>query len=176
MHPTYEFRPLPTWTENWPMRGDQVYRYAEGKWIPDDGEYDLAFVCNQICLMVELPYQRGIAWKWLTTHWTGHQSKHPRGNPWHYALREGETEWGGNWGRDRHPNERAGRAGMDWACARHRAASGHHVQFDLSDPHIAAGLLRERETKKIVMFPDKPDCMYCGQNWAAQKIKAARKR
>lgn len=173
MWPVYEFRPLPSWTADYPMRGNDVHRFAEGKWIADDGEYDLAFVCRNICLYFDPPYQRNITLSWLTTHWAGHQPRHPRGNAWHYELREGQTEWGGNWGRDRHPNSRAGDSGMAWACSQWRSANGRHVEMRLDDPHIAAGLLRERDTKKIVTLPDKPLCMYCGHDWLAQRKEAA---
>src|SRR5690606_33850230 len=110
LHPVYEFRPLPDAFPTNFCRGKEVFRYADGQWLPDDGEYDIAFVSGPFCLMVELPYQRNIIWSWLTGHWQANEPRHPHGNPWHYMLREGETEWGGNWGRDNHPNRRAGDA------------------------------------------------------------------
>lgn len=163
LHPVYEFRPLP---EAFPTRcrGNEVFRYADGQWLPDDGEYDIAFVSGPFCLMVELPYQRNIIWSWLTGHWQANEPRHPRGNPWHYMLREGEAEWGGNWGRDNHPNRRAGDVGMSRQCGIHGCSNGLHVSFKLNDKHIAAGLVRDRETKQVLTFPAVPCCMYCGDD------------
>lgn len=155
--PVYEFRPNKAAIG---ARGP-LHRFAEGKWIPDDGEYDLAFAWNNVCLYVSLPYQRNILWSWCRGHWSGSDPRHPRTNPWHYMLREGAAEWGGSWGRDEHPNERAGRSGMTWVVGQWSCANGHHVEFHLDDPHIAAGLVREQATKKIVTFPARPICMYC---------------
>lgn len=165
LHPVYEFRLHPSIFEDWPYRGQPIRRFAGGQWIDDDGEHDLAFIVSNVCWMVELPYHRNIAWSWLTTHWTGVQRKHPRGNPWHYCLREGETDWGDPWERHAHPNEKAARSGMEKACGEFRCSNGRHVKFHLDDIHIKAGLLRERETKKIVTIPEKPLCMYCGHDW-----------
>lgn len=156
--PVYEFRPLSTSFR--PSVG--VRRYAEGGWLPDDGEYDLAFIADGVCLMFEPPYQRNIICSWLKTHWSGSVKDHPRGNPWHYALRHGTTEWGGDWGRDHHPNRLAGCAGMNKMCSERGASSGQHVEMRADDPIIAAGLLRERDTKKVFSWPDNLTCCYCG--------------
>lgn len=159
--PVYEFRPIPG-----DFRGD-VRRYAEGEWLPDDGEHDLAFLGRgdtfaPICLYVEHPYQRNITAGWLTDDWRIAQRAHPRGNPWHYALRDGETEWGGDWGRERNLNYQAGQCGMSKMAGEHGCANGRHV--DLSRPddrYVAAGLVRDRETKGIFTFPERLVCMYC---------------
>ncbi len=164
--PVYEFRPLRDF-----LHGGPLLRYADGKWIPDDGEYDLAFVQPSFCYMVEIPYQKNIDWSWTTVHWSAYQKGHPRGNAWHYMLRDGETDWGGDWGSYKHPNRRAGDSGMSKACSiGGGCANGRHVEFKLDDPHIAAGLLRERDTKLVVHFPERPICMYCGPVDLAQKV------
>lgn len=160
LHPVYEFRPLPSVLRP----GFETYRFADGQWIEDDGEYDLAFVNHNVCWMVDLPYQRNIVWSWIDGHWTGNEPRHPRMNPWHYMLRDGETEWGGPWDRDQHPNVAAGRSGMSWACAKYRCANGRSVKFHLGDKHIAAGLVRERDGKCVLTFPPKLRCMYCGDD------------
>lgn len=172
LHPVYEFRPLP---DAFPQRtrGEDVFRFADGEWVADDGEYDIAFVCGNFCLMVELPYQRNTIWQWTTGHWSGFEPKHPRGNAWHYMLRDGETDFGGDWGRDRHPNSKAGKAGMNRQCGIYHCSNGLHVEFHLGDPHIAAGLVRDRDTKKVVTFPDIPCCIYCGDNAKGYAANAA---
>lgn len=158
--PVYEFRPLPGFFKMPPRR------YAEGKWIEDDGEYDICFIGTwgreNWSLYFEPPNHKNIICSWLTGHWTSSVQEHPRANPWHYALRDGQTEWGDTWGRDKHPNVRAGDAGMNKVCAEFRSASGRHIEMKPSDKHIAAGLLRNRETKEVFRFPDRLTCMYCG--------------
>lgn len=162
--PVYEFRPLPEHS-----RGT-VLRYADGAWIADDGEWDVAFVSYgasaPLGLYIRLPYQRNIIWSGLTSHWSDSVHEHPRANPWHYMLRDGETEWGGSWNRDAHPNERAGRSAMSKCCALNRCANGRGPEFRLGDPYISAGLVRERETKAVVQFPEKPVCVFCGDGWS----------
>ena len=40
-------------------------RYAEGTWIPDDGEPDLAFAKGVFAYGVFLPHSNNISWSWL---------------------------------------------------------------------------------------------------------------
>ena len=157
----YEFRPLPDFFAG------EFRRYAEGGWIPDDGEYDLAFIGKarvgyySCCLMVEARGHEGILCAWLTTHWTENVSKHPKGNPWHYALREGFSDWGLSSDHNSE-NRRAGDSGMSKMASECGASNGSHVEFNIADKHIAAGLLRNRETKEVFVWPEGMKCMYCG--------------
>lgn len=175
--PTYEFRPRES-----ELLGS-VFRYAEGQWLPDDGEYDLAFIMYgsgaPMAMFIELPNQKNIIWSGLTTHWSGYVAQHPRGgNPWHYMLRDGETEWGGDWGRARHPNTRAGDAAMRECASRNRCANGRGVRFEVANPHIVLGLVRDHTTKEVLSVPPMFECMYCGSGWRdallAQAIEARR--
>jgi len=172
--PMLEFRPLPEL-----LRGI-VVRYAEGAWLPDDGEYDLSFIAYGAGvprgIYIDLPYQRNIIWSGLTSHWSAKNYEHPRCNPWHYLLREGASDWGGDWGHDSHPNYRAGRAAMSECCRRNRCANGTGPKFEDGDKHILAGLVRERETKRIITPPAHRVCMFCGGKWElhAQAIEARR--
>lgn len=169
--PVYEFRPLPEHS-----RGT-VLRYADGAWLPDDGEFDLAFVSYgmqaPLGLSIRLPHQRNIIWSGLTGNWHGEDHDHPRHNPWHYMLREGETEWGGNWDLDRHPNEHAGNRAMGKCCAINRCANGRGPEFKHGDKYIMQGLVRERESKLIVEAPRKLSCMYCGDAWERKLLESA---
>lgn len=165
--PVYEFRPLPRHI------GETLLRFADGQWIADDGEYDIAFVSYGLGpafgLGIDLPYQKNIIWSGLTGHWTARDHDHPRNNPWHYMLRDGETEWGGAWHeRDVHPNMLARRKAMDHCCAINRCANGRGPRFEIGDPYIAAGLVRVRDTREVVTFPERPQCMYCGDAWSAK--------
>jgi hypothetical protein len=86
-------------------------------------------------------------------------------------LRDGETEWGGSWNRDSHTNSRAGSAAMTECCNRNRCANGHGPEFNICDPYIVLGLLRERDTKRTVEVPT-PHCMYCGEGWLTKLLAA----
>lgn len=109
--PVTEFRYLPKdFTRD-------IRRYANGEWIPDDGEYDLAFIGFNngfpMCLYVSHPYQKNIVYSWTTGHWSEKQPLHKSLNAWHYELRPGTNKCGGAWNRDRHPNELACRSGVN---------------------------------------------------------------
>lgn len=165
----YEFRPLPN--DPWLKGGfGDLLRYADGKWIQDDGEYDVAFVKWNMVLYVSLHYQKNILWKWTTKHWSANEPLHRSGNPWHYHLRDGQKEWGGNWGRDRHVNTVVGSQSMKYSCSLANCANGHGPEFDLNDPYIKAGLVRDRDTKAIVVPPEHPECMYCQLKWEANRV------
>ena len=156
----YEIRPLPNFRE--------VRRYANGKWIEDDGEWDLAFIglddFAPVCYMFEPDYQKNIKWSYCEgMNWQAHNPKHPRGNAWHYELIKGQTVWGGDWGRDSHPNYIAGRLGMDENCKRYSCSNARHAEFQIYNPFIKLGLLREEETQRIIKFPEAINCMYCGE-------------
>ena len=159
--PIYEFRLLPG-----QLRG-KVSRYANGRWVPGDGEYDLAFAVigdgPPMCYYVELPYRQNILWSWARDgNWAGRVAKHPEGNAWHYMLKRGKTEWGESWRREEHPNLIAHGSGMDYVASRCGCANGDGPEFHIADEWIQAGLVREAKTKKVVVFPKRFDCMYCG--------------
>ncbi len=167
LFPVYEFRPLPE-----TVRGGNLYRYAEGKWIEDDGEFGLAFASlagAPMAFGIDLPYRPNILWSWTTVHWGSKYRRHPRGNPWHYSLREGRSEMGDGWNRDSHPNTAAMDNAMNWVCGKRGCANGRGPRFQLDDQFIKAGLVREKATKEIVVPPESPICMYCGTKWLEDK-------
>lgn len=167
--PVYELRPPEGF-----FRGE-FQRFTGGLWLPDDGEYDLAIIGEAAeggypaCLYINLPYQRNIVWSWLTKHWTDSEPLHPNGNPWHYQLRLGTQNWGGDWGRHHHPNTVAGEAGMRKTAHLHGCANGIHAEWQGGNRIIEAGLVRIRETKEIVASPVEPMCMYCDLVWKDSK-------
>ena len=158
--PIYEFRPLPK-TE---ALSDLMRYVPESKeWIPDDGEHGRAFCSNwdQTYWYVSLPYQKNTVWSWCKNHqWGAMLMEHPQsnGNAWHYMLREGETEWGGDWGRHKHPNS----VSFDDLPKPKRIGNGRHVEFHIMDSYILRGLLRREDTQEAVVFPEVFECMYCG--------------
>lgn len=161
--PVYEFKLLPS-----SISGD-VLRYADGAWLPDDGQYDIAFigVDSPFCYYIDHGYQKNITFGWFTKHWSSREPRHPDCNAWHYALAYGETEWGGDWGRERHENSRVSRKGMDKVASRMGCANGRGIKLTNKDPHIDAGLVRDRVTKEIFKQPSNPVCMYCGDVYGA---------
>lgn len=163
--PIYEFRPLPDFFAG------EFRRYNGGAWTVDDGEHDVAFIGMarsdqgwnySCCLYVDLPHYRNIVCSWRGDGRTI-QPLHPKANPWHYALRAKSKTWGDAWGRDLHLNRSAGSEGMSKMASENGCANGRHVEFHADDKHIAAGLLRERETGKPFAWPRNMKCMYCGE-------------
>lgn len=156
--PVYEFKLLPE------DRVGEVRRYANGKWIFDDGEFDLAFATtDSMCYYVSLPYKKNILWSWAKDgNWRAYVDKHPDGNAWHYFLRDGKTECNESWDRDKHPNIIASNSGMGFVLSRQSCANGRGIDFHIGNKYILRGLVREKDTKKIVTFPEEFNCMYCG--------------
>ena len=164
--PVYEFRPLPEMLNG-------IYRYANGEWIVDDGEHDIAFALLQksMALGFDVPSRENIIWSWAKNNqWWDHISTHPGGNAWHYMLREDEKDWGDCWSKYEHLNFKAKENAMKFVVSKNRSACGSGPEFHINDPYIAQGLVREKETQKIVEFPDILDCMYCGEiDWRKEE-------
>lgn len=159
-----EFRPRPG------LFRSNVRRYAEGKWIPDDGEYDVAFVCTDAklgesaggygaCLYFEPSFRKNIRWSWCDGHWSGKDPRHPKGNAWHYMLVPGTSEWG-EWERHRHANELAKESGFG-QMRESGCCNGVAIELKPDDPHIQLGLARIKGSGFVIVPPSKPVCMYC---------------
>lgn len=108
----FEIRPLPdTFTV-------EVRRYADGKWVPDDGEWDLAFIgyyrSTPICLYFDGADSRTVGWA------------------------------------SSHPNNVAGRSGMDKMLREAGAANGFHAENWPGNPYLKAGLIRDSVTKEVL--------------------------
>ncbi len=161
--PVYEFRPLIKHSF-----GD-VFRYNNGIWTLDDGEYDIAFAHPANCYAygVCVPSRENIIWSWTKNgRWGASVTNHPRGNAWHYMLRKDETQWGKCWPENKHLNYIAKEEAMNFVCEQTGCSNGVGPEFHINDPYIKKGLLRLRETKEVIKFPDIFNCMYCGKiNW-----------
>ncbi len=159
----YEFRPL--------SEGDYL-RYAGGSWVKDDGQWDLAFVLNKpTFIYIDIAYYEHLLWSWVKNgDWGAIDSSHPSGNAWHYMSSNGK-----DWGpiitdRYQHPNVIASRSAGDKCCSLYSGGSGGGAEFTINDPYISAGLLRRRDTKEIVKFPDIFECIHCGSHdWRAEE-------
>lgn len=108
-----------------------------------------------------LPYYGNILWSWTTGHWSGYEANHPRGNAWHYMLRDGARDWGRPWARDKHPNEVANESARKWSIQGRSCSNGSYVDMKTDDKHIAAGLVRNRATGEVLRPPSELVCMYC---------------
>jgi hypothetical protein len=158
-----EFRPRPG------LFTSDTFRYADGKWIPDDGEYDTAFICMnaklvenkgyKVCLYFEPPYRKNIRWSWCDGHWSATDERHPDGNAWHYMLVPGTNVWG-EWERHRHPNEVAKESGFEWMRG-NGGCNGVAICLKPTDQHIQEGLARIKGSGHVIAPPAKPVCMYC---------------
>ena len=159
----YEFRPL--------YEG-KMLRYNGGDWIPDDGEYDLAFIRldSPVWYGVQMPYQSNILWSWCKgMNWRAYVRGHPDGNAWHYMTTDNKP-WEGRWDRDKHINELANNSARDKCSEMNRCANGRFAEFNVLNDIVLAGQLREIETKKMIMPPNTFNCCYCGQiSWREEE-------
>lgn len=165
--PVYEFRPLDT--------SRKLLRYNGGNWIKDDGEYDICFITDDnlgapFCYYISLPYKTNLQWSWAKNgNWSAHVQRHPDGNAWHYQSKNGSANIWESWdGRDKHPNIEVGDKGSDKLCKKYGCSNGRGPEFHIGDPYIIAGVLREKETKKVVTFPETFHCIYCGDHDLSQ--------
>ena len=163
--PVYEFRPDKIIELNEPC--GPILRYNDGKWTPDDGSFDLAFItpqCN-IAIYFRLPYHDNHAWSWCKDgDWGATVRKHKNGNAWHYMSRNGKNTIGKVWNRDAHLNTIVARLAITEQSKYSRCTSGRCAEFNVLDPTIHAGLLRIRETKETVVPPSIFRCIYCGDH------------
>lgn len=154
---TYEFRP--------PYTG-KLLRYNNGNWIDDDGQDDIAFVAKDepYHFGVDIPYHTDIQWKYCEgMQWMRRVADHPDGNAWHYQSFSGNKTWGESYNeRNRHPNVKASDLASSKCCELHGCANGRFVEFNPYDETIKAGLLRDSETKEIMLVPDSIRCIHCG--------------
>jgi hypothetical protein len=160
LFPVYEFRPI---------FDGQLMRYNNGDWKEDDGEYDIAFytIRDVFSFGVDLPYYKNIRWSWCKNMaWGGYVSGHPGGNAWHYSTKDGTQNFGDSWReRDTHPNIKARDLASTELCNKEGCANGTGPRlFHYDCQYILNGLVRERETKKILTVPKIMDCVYCGKH------------
>ena len=68
----------------------------------------------------------------------------------------------------------ARRAASGYVASKMGCANGRGPEFHLHDPSMKLGLVRVRETKEVVVPPEKPVCMYCGLDRTAAARSALR--
>lgn len=169
---TYLFRPLEA-SGCW-------LRYAGGLWLPDDGEFDLAFVNadQPIALGVSLPSHEGVEWSWLdlaATRAAIGVDEDARVDAWHTQVRDPAEGKGkdvpfGGAIEQSHPNTQAFRAARDKSCELYHVASGRGPHFVLGDPWIAAGLVHTF-VGEVVQQPETPACFLCANDGLGHKLR-----
>jgi len=157
MIPVYVFRPNKPYVP--------TLRYADGKWLPDNGQPDLAFIDDRdapFALYVEIPNYDGILWSWVTKE---------HGWLWHYYVKDSQIGWGNRIPdkiRDQHPNRIACKSAMDYLCKGHGCANGRD-----SNPHNAEdfGDIWIKDTMEKVLPPRAPICYLCMDNNRGHRIQ-----
>ena len=167
-------------TSGYQHKGQGLLRYADGKWIPDDGEPDLAFVHGVFAYGVKMPYSTNILWSWRDldlslSYLPENLHRHTRG--WHY-LTIGNTHWedyrwgGFGEGRDKHPNTLAHNSAMSKCCSFHGCANGRGPELTLPNVWIERGLLWVKSTMEPIKPPDNPVCFLCLNNGKGHLLEA----
>ncbi len=168
---TFELRPLEPLT--------QCYRYNGGNWIPDDGEYDLAFLGFDssgfpVCVYLDIDGDKNIQWHWTKNGISGnHVAEHPNGSCWHYMLFPGKTDFDDGFDTFyNHPNNLAhdSASSVHSELLKNGCLNGRGPDFYIGDDYIKAGLLRDANTKEVIKFPKIFKCMDCGDHdWFAEE-------
>jgi hypothetical protein len=174
---TIIFRPLLDY------RNSKLLRYNNGKWMPDDGESDLAFVdqLNAVVYGVILPNYLNVIWSWhdlpLTLSIVGEKYR-PEVRGWHtQTTNNGEMIRWDDADRDKHPNQIAYKEAMDKCCELHHCASGHGVSltgdsYSETNSYYEQGLVYIKGIMQPVKRPDNPICYQCLNNGLLHKQEA----
>jgi hypothetical protein len=166
-----------------------MLRYADGDWLPDDGETpDLAFVTNThasapFAFYVTMPYYTNLVWGWrdieLERRIVGRElEKFVYG--WHHQTTNNKDCYDYRWQeRDKHPNEIAGRAAMDKCCSMFSCANGRGANLtheEPESPYFTKGLLWVKSTMTPLKKPENPACFLCLDDAEGHKREASRRR
>lgn len=159
---TFIFRPL--------HPGSNLLRYAKGKWVPDNGKLDMAFVYRDvrgfpIAEYVKLPYYTNILWLWKEII-DGRLT-------WHYCTTDNDYWYNHNYGeRDEHPNEIAGRSAMHKCSDLYSCANGHGIDIDEDNDYIRKEKLIIVSTSDSIVKPTNPICFLCLNNKYGHRLDA----
>jgi len=149
-----------------------MLRYAGGKWIPDDGQLDLAFVYKEngfpFAEYVDLPYYTNILWSWLEL------LKGER--IWHYYTTNNKYWYDYPFTRrDKHPNEVAGRSAMNKCSSLYHCANGRGIGIDEDNKYIQKRKLIILSSGKPVTKPQNPVCFLCLDNNLGHRKEALKR-
>lgn len=160
--------------------GQGVLRYAGGQWIPDDGEYDLAFAHGVFALYVSLPDYSNVIWSWrdmeLTKSWLPERlHKYAK---WHHCYTVDNSPFSRDyhWDNSQHPNEIASESAMHKVSSMHDCANGRGAYLVSESPGETPWLKEKRiliqSTMQPVLIPENPICYLCLDNGKGHQIEA----
>lgn len=159
LNETFIFRPL--------KNHSGMLRYADGKWIPDDGQPDLAFIHYDQFPVVEyisMPYYTNLLWEW----WELQERK----RVWHYCTTNNQDRADYRFEeRDKHPNEIAGRSGMNKCCDLYHCANGQSIHIDSDNEYINLEKLIIQSNGKPVTKQENPICFLCLNNNYGHRLR-----
>lgn len=158
-------------------QGLSLHRYANGTWIPDDGEYDLAFAHGVIAYYVSLPDYCNVIWTWrdlvLTRSYLP-EYLHKYAKAHHIHTSDNEPMH--HWDNSQHPNEIAGKSAMDKVSSVHGVANGRGAYLCSETPDNTPWLKEKRvlvqSTMQPILIPDNPVCYLCLDNGKGHLIEA----
>ncbi len=188
LNETFVFRPfnscegrgITATTNKYEHARQGLFRYADGQWLPDDGEYDLAFAQGVFALGVTLPDYSNSVWGWfdmgLTKSWLPEQlHKYARG---HHSCTINNTPLSQDyhWENSHHPNKVAMKSAMDKVCSLCGCANGRGAYLTSehkdSVPWLAEKQVLIQSTMQPVLIPENPACYLCLDNGKGHLIEA----
>lgn len=182
---TFVFRPfnncegrgITVTTSGYKNEGQGLLRYANGQWIPDDGEYDLAFAQGLFAYYVGIPNYSNIIWSWrditLTRNYLP-EYLHKYAKAHHLCTTDNLPMK--HWNNDQHPNKVAGDSAMHQVSSIHGCANGRGAYLTSESPSEIPWLKEKRvliqSTMKPVEIPQNPICYLCLDNGKGHLIEA----
>jgi len=154
-----------------------ILRYANGEWIPDDGEYDLAFAHGVFAYYVSLPDYCNVIWSWRDLELTRSylpEYLHKYAKAHHIYTSDNEPMH--QWDNSQHPNKLAGKSAMNKVSSIHGCANGRGAYLCSESPSETPWLAEKRiliqSTMKPVLIPENPVCYLCLDNGKGHLIEA----
>jgi len=164
-------------TYGYKYRGQELLRYANGQWIPDDGEYDLAFAHGVFAYYVSLPNYSNIIWSWRDIELTRTflpEYLHKYAKAHHLYTTDNLPMQ--HWDNDQHPNKIAGDSAMHKVSSIHGCANGRGAYLCSESPSEIPWLRKKRvliqSTMQPVEIPETPICYLCLDNGKRHLIEA----
>lgn len=157
-----------------------LLRYADGQWIPDDGEYDLAFVRGVIALGMHLPDFPNVIWSWndieLTHCWLPDKlHKYARGHHF-FTVDNSPFSQDYHWDKSQHPNAIAMKSALDKACSMHGCGNGRGAYLTSEgkrdEPWLSEKRILIQSTMQPVLIPENPICYLCLDNGKGHLVEA----
>lgn len=163
----------PLYSETYLIRPDvgefknrQWRRWADGKWVDDDGNPDIAFMsadCSYpIVMYVQLPAYENLIWVWDDPKFY-----------WHSQLVNGATDIGEylREEHDNHINVRIGREAMHEQSSKHGVSNGRGPEIYRDNEWIREGKLWIKRTMELVTPPKNPVCYLCLNNKRGHRLE-----